>query len=467
MDEMYSYGLMNYNKLNIADNEDFLNNWHDKNYYKDYLEVNSNEIFDLIPVYKNQKNDVHPPLYYLLLRVFASFSIDKFSKWTGIILNIIVFAISNIFIYLICKKLFKNPIHAIIVCIINGFTLIALDSAIYIRMYELCNLNILAITYLHIRIFNKENLTVKDLIPISICLMIGGLTHYYYFVYVVVLYLIYVIKCIKSKKYKNLIKYTVFVTLSAITYLIIFPYSISHIFFGYRGINNNNDIGIFVKTAGYLNILNNRIFNNLFILLVIITYLICRKKTKKNIKFNSDIKLLIIPIIVYLLLVIYQSPYVETRYIIPIYSSIIITTIYFIKQYIYKHYSNKATLFILTLLFLIIIYSPKLTNNNLEFTYEKYGNIAQKVEDAKLPIIYIFNTKSNRILDDLYLFTLVDKTIVIDSNNEEKIKEMLDTNKQYILICNEGVNEEQIKSYINENIEFMRRTNACNIYINN
>jgi len=28
MDEMYSYGLMNYNKLNIADNEDFLNKWH-------------------------------------------------------------------------------------------------------------------------------------------------------------------------------------------------------------------------------------------------------------------------------------------------------------------------------------------------------------------------------------------------------------------------------------------------------
>ena len=35
MDEMYSYGLMNYNKLNIADNEDFLNKWHNKEYFEE------------------------------------------------------------------------------------------------------------------------------------------------------------------------------------------------------------------------------------------------------------------------------------------------------------------------------------------------------------------------------------------------------------------------------------------------
>ena len=44
MDEMYSYGLTNYNKLNINDNEDFYDNWHNKEYYQDYLEVNSNEV---------------------------------------------------------------------------------------------------------------------------------------------------------------------------------------------------------------------------------------------------------------------------------------------------------------------------------------------------------------------------------------------------------------------------------------
>lgn len=56
MDEMYSYGLMNYNKLNIADNEDFLNKWHNKEYFEDYLEVNNNEIYNIKPVYKMDWN---------------------------------------------------------------------------------------------------------------------------------------------------------------------------------------------------------------------------------------------------------------------------------------------------------------------------------------------------------------------------------------------------------------------------
>lgn len=68
MDEAYSYGLMNYDRLNITDNPDFLNEWHDSSYYADYLEVGSDELSDWTPVYENQKNDVHPPLYYCFLR---------------------------------------------------------------------------------------------------------------------------------------------------------------------------------------------------------------------------------------------------------------------------------------------------------------------------------------------------------------------------------------------------------------
>ena len=88
MDEAYSYGLMNYNNLNIADNKDFLNTWHSKEYYLDYLTVNKNEIFNFKQVIENQINDVHPPFYYFLLRIVATFTIDNFTKWTGIALNI-------------------------------------------------------------------------------------------------------------------------------------------------------------------------------------------------------------------------------------------------------------------------------------------------------------------------------------------------------------------------------------------
>lgn len=35
IDEGYSYGLMNYNKVDIMENEDFYNTWHTKDYYED------------------------------------------------------------------------------------------------------------------------------------------------------------------------------------------------------------------------------------------------------------------------------------------------------------------------------------------------------------------------------------------------------------------------------------------------
>ena len=68
IDEAYSFGLANYDKIEIQDNKDFFNNWHSKEYFEDYLAVQEDEKGNYVPVYENQKNDVHPPLYYILLR---------------------------------------------------------------------------------------------------------------------------------------------------------------------------------------------------------------------------------------------------------------------------------------------------------------------------------------------------------------------------------------------------------------
>ncbi len=462
MDEMYSYGLMNYDKLNIADNSDFLNTWHNKEYFEDYLEVNKDELYDLNPVYENQKNDVHPPLYYLLLRIASSFNVDNFSKWSGLILNILIFAISNIFIYLIAKIIFKNPIYALLTCLINGFSLIALNSSLYIRMYELCNLNILIITYLHLKIYDKEKLKIPYEILITIFLILGGLTHYYYFIYVFILAIIYIGKCIKEKRFRNLVLYLAGTIIAAGAYLLIFPYAISHILFGYRGVGTNVDI--LNNLGGYIWILNKEIFNYLLPVALIIVIISCLKKNKKKMNLNKKIYLLLIPILVYLIVVILKAPYVEARYIMPIYSVIIISSIYLTKTYLKKAWDNKSTLFITTLLFLLIIYSPMMTRTKLEYTYTKYNNIAKNIEEKNLPIIYVFNTGKNRFLDDLYLFTLVDSSIILDYN---KLQEDVLKNQQedFILICNEGVDEERIKGILeSKEITYMQKMNACNIY---
>lgn len=466
MDEAYSYGLMNYNKLNIADNEDFLNNWHSKDYYLDYFEINKEEVTQISTVFKNQKNDVHPPLYYLLLRISASFTIDNFTKWTGLILNMVIFGVSSIFTYLISKKLLKKNIYALLITFVNGFTLISLDSSMYIRMYELVNLMILITFYIHIKLLEKISFKFVDLLPLGIVLILGGLTHYYFFIFAIGLYIVFSVKWIKNKEYKKWFNYTIAIILSAIIYLLIWPYAINHIFFGYRGIeaNGNKFYKFIVNFSIYLfNVLNKGIFNYLIIVIILATWMFCIKREKRNTVKDSKVSYLLVPITIYLLLVSLNSPYVEVRYIIPIYSITTIVYIYLIEQIIRKYWDDKHTLYITTAICLVVLVSPLITKTKVEMTYTKYNNIAQKVKDSNMPIIYVFNTANNRFLDDLYLFTLAEKSIVL--NNKTKYLNTIKEEDNFILICNEGVNEDEIKENIsNKNIEYVQKMNACNIY---
>ena len=239
IDEAYSYGLSNYNRVEIEDNADFFNNWHNKEYYEDYLSVQKEEAGNFAPVYENQKNDVHPPLYYVFLRIAMEFTVGHFSKWTGIILNIIIYAFTTVFMYIILKKLLQNEdnfkIKSMILAFMSSIILASLSNVIYIRMYSLLTLEILITIFLHIKLLESEKINFKLLLGIGLTVLAGILTHYYYLLYLVIVYFIFFIKLIKEKKLKELGYYTATIIISGILSLIIFPYSIEHIFFGYRG----------------------------------------------------------------------------------------------------------------------------------------------------------------------------------------------------------------------------------------
>ena len=102
IDEAYSYGLTNYERIEIQDNEDFYNNWHKKEYYNDYLTIQEDERGKYKPIYENQKNDVHPPLYYYICiyNYIYVFNIKKIIKGRRKVKrkssNISIYVISNI-----------------------------------------------------------------------------------------------------------------------------------------------------------------------------------------------------------------------------------------------------------------------------------------------------------------------------------------------------------------------------------
>ena len=198
MDEAYSLGLASYDKVEIQDNENFYNIWHDGKYYEDYLCVNDDEIGQYKQVYENQKNDVHPPLYYLILRFAMGFHKNSYSKWPGIIINMIIYAFVTIFMYLILTKILKDKYKykekSAIIAMVSSLVLSSITNVIYIRMYALSTLNVLIITYLHLILLEKKEIDYKLLIFIGVSALAGSLTHYYYLFYLAMMFIMFAIK---------------------------------------------------------------------------------------------------------------------------------------------------------------------------------------------------------------------------------------------------------------------------------
>ena len=344
MDEAYSLGLASYDKVEIQDNEDFYDNWHNKEYYEDYLTVNDDEIGQYGQVYENQKNDVHPPIYYLLLRIAMGFNINSYSKWPGIIINIIIYIFITIFTYLILQKLFEgkkwSKEKSIILAFVSSITMASLTTVIYIRMYALSALNILITAFLHIKLYDSKEVKPKLLVLIGITALIGSLTHYYYLFYLAMLYLMFAIKYLKEKRYKEFIYYTVAMVTAGILSLLIFPYSIQHMFFGYRGqgvISKLMDIPNFLTSiAQYLWKINIFTFNNLMIVIVValIALIVYKLNKKQKIIENKNLyaKYILFPTLFYFALVAVASPWIELRYVMPVCTPIFIITIYYLGE---------------------------------------------------------------------------------------------------------------------------------------
>ena len=428
MDEAYSLGLASYNKVNIQQNQDFYNTWHSKEYYEDYLSVNKSELGNYKPVYENQKNDVHPPLYYLLLRIAMGLHLDSYSKWPGIILNIIIYIFISIFMYLIIKKLLekdnKCTEKSAILTLVSSLTLASINNAMYIRMYALATLNILITTYLHLKLLDAEEKNYRLLLLIGIFALIGSLTHYYYLFYLGMLSIMFIVKYIKEKRYTELAKYILTIFLAAITSLIIFPYSIKHIFFGYRGkgaLSNLINISEALKhIIVYTLIIDVDAFNNtLFIILFFALGIAIYKKIKKYKNVNEKnkyIKYIAIPTLFYTILAVISSPWLELRYIMPVCSLLFVLALYLIMQSLNNLAKQKTVNRILLVICILVIIMPFIANKVInivigrnfrseqESSYSSKAEIVQKLKNEINIPINIFPKVQEIPIDNILLF---------------------------------------------------------------
>ena len=491
MDEAYSLGLASYNKIEIQDNDDFYNVWHNKDYYEDYLAVNEHEKLQFSQVYENQKNDVHPPLYYLILRIAMGFSIGNYSKWSGIIVNILIYAFITIFMYLIIKKILdgKNNYKekSAILALISSITLAGVTNAIYIRMYALSTLNITITTYLHLKLLNRKEKNNMLLIAIAISALVGSLTHYYYLFYLACIFIMFVIKYIKEKDFKMLGKYILAISIAGVLSLIIFPYSINHMFFGYRGqgtIENLTNIPkFFGSIARYLLITNVYGFNNLLFILIIASIGIVIYKRIKNKEIfslkNRYVKYIALPTLFYFTLVAISSPFIELRYIMPICGMMFSIVVYYIVNILNNMVKEKTLNIIIVSMFLLMAIMPTMSNkiielatgkdfrNEKEYLYSSKDEVTKKIKsEFKLPVEIFSNFSDASIANTLlYIKNFRIEPEVLYSNKCE-IVEILknDLNVPTIYLFNSNNNRllDDILLFANINESYIAKDIQCN-----
>lgn len=238
-DEIYSYGLSNsfYKPFIESDdvysheNYNCVNEWVSADVFKDYITVSKDQRFRYDSVWYNQSKDRHPPLYYAILHTICSFMPGTFSFWPGFILNLVFFAVLQIFLYLLAKNVLRSRWLALLLCLLWGFTNAATDMVFFTRMYCMLAMWSVILIYLHSRlILNEDNVKPKHIIPLAIVTMLGALTQYLFLFVAFVTAVCFCIRYLLKKRFRLFFAYSAAMLSGVLLSFSIYPAAVKHLF---------------------------------------------------------------------------------------------------------------------------------------------------------------------------------------------------------------------------------------------
>lgn len=230
VDEYYSYGLANSYYKPFPDD---YNQWLSPDYYRDYLTTSEEERFSYGSVYYNQTQDVHPPFYYMLLHAVSSFFPGSFSKWLGLGLNFLIYALILLVLYFFLRDLLANQWLALAFASFYGLSVGGLSSFVYIRMYLLLALLQLVFAYVAYKYLKAPS--QKLLLAAMATTVLGGLTQYYYYIFAGILTAgLFALQSL-GKEVKAASQFVLGQALSVLACVAIFPSTLDHLLNSDRG----------------------------------------------------------------------------------------------------------------------------------------------------------------------------------------------------------------------------------------
>lgn len=396
-DEIFSYGLSNYqggSYISIKENVEY--NPAIKPFL-DYVEVDNEYRFDFENVRDNQRDDVHPPLYYYVLHSICSLFPETFSIWYAGVINIIFSLFTLFYLRRIIDILFKSNYRAkTLISIGYTFTAGILSSVSFLRMYVMSYFFVTYISYLLLDSLNKDNIDSLFYIKLFITITLSGLTHYYCIIYDFLICIIFVIYNIKN--IKRLINLFIVAITSGISAYSIFPPMIKHMFFGYRGtqsidnIKNFNLLEYLNRIFDFIKIVDRDLFGGILLLLIIfIAILIIFKKPRKT--FNKYL-IITVPVFFFFLFVSKAGILVNNRYLYPIYPLLYIILISLIYQLIFTTFKEKYSNIILLIL-TFTVSALTFYSADWQYLYRDYLKLENNIKDKYLDTqcVYIYDNE--------------------------------------------------------------------------
>ncbi|MCR5302505.1 MAG: glycosyltransferase family 39 protein [Lachnospiraceae bacterium] len=296
-----------------------------------YDDMTSSGKIDMGIVWKNQADDVHPPLYYIFVHLICAMFPHTFSNMYAGIVNI-VFVLMTLFVYRrILELLIKDDAAVFILSVMFVLTAGILSMATFLRMYVMLFFFVTALAYVIIR--HIDRFTLRDYVYLCILTLCGALTHYYYIVFAFFISATTVIIMLMAKRWKETALYSIsfFVGL-ALAYLI-FPAMRAHIMESGRGTESFENLAqsdLAERLKVLYKVLNNNMFGGwLTIILTVIAFILMTSFLNKDEGEDPIINMepllrrryicILIPSLCFFILIVKTSPYLVERYISPVF----------------------------------------------------------------------------------------------------------------------------------------------------
>lgn len=450
-DELYSYHYVNqiaYPYI-TEDREEitWMNSWHSSEYFKDYLTINEGEAFDIWGTYQSISKDVHPPLFYILLEVVCSaFSLifpGAFSKWCGILINIVFMMLTVLVLYRMTGRICEKRSAALTVCLLYGFSVGAVSTAVFLRMYSMFTFACVVFTYIN-TVFWKEiwvNGKEQKAAPyIGLCIsaIFGILCHYYFLVYAFGICIFIWVCALVMKRYHFAVKYALTMAAGILGAYLIWPDMKNDIFSGYRG---EEAFGNFAGNMNwdhfreFLSLADAELFGScggvfLLVLLCAILYILISgrwrigkrfaetgefsvtfekkerpKKTEFRVRYYDPVFLQIsFAVLFYIFVISKIAPYREDRYIFNVFPMVFLLAIYAVNRL--GNVPGGRQLEKIVSWMLIVFMGVGYFTSGVNYLYKGTG---KKLETADLysdlPVFYVNNGSTFRACGDSVYFS--------------------------------------------------------------